>query len=201
MIVIVQRDIFVRFKLVESKKNSIKCYNIETGDIEWGLYDPWVDFKISKYTVNDDGSLNVFGNVDLNGVKMHYLPFDFHYVGGYLDISYSKLESLRGIPEYMSGSFYSNSTNLKSLEGSPKYVGGEYDCGHNKLESLEGSPKYVGDRFSCNGCPTLEDLKYSPITIGDMQYSMRADNSELIDIRGSYNWYHNWYFYSPSNAF
>ena len=100
-------------------------------------------YKIENYTVNDDGSIDVDGNVDLSWYKLTELPLRFNKVTGYFSCS---------------------SNNLTSLKGSPKWVGGYFSCSKNKLTSLEFSPDYVGGYFSCR-CEYLTDI-YCDTEIG-----------------------------------
>ena len=86
-------------------------------------------YKIENYTVNDDGSIDVNGSVDLSWCKLTELPLRFNKVTGYFDCS---------------------NNNLTTLKGCPKWIGGWFSCHDNQLTSLEFSPDYVGDYFSCS---------------------------------------------------
>jgi len=77
-------------------------------------------FGIENYTINEDGSIDVDGNVNLNDRKLTKLPLKFGKV---------------------SGDFSCNYNQLTTLEGSPKEVGGDFSCNYNQLTTLEGSPK------------------------------------------------------------
>jgi hypothetical protein len=85
-------------------------------------------YNIINYTVNDDGSIDVNGDVNLSWYKLTELPLSFNKV---------------------TGDFYCSHNVLTSLKGSPKWVGGYFDCYNNQLTSLEFSPEYVGTNFYC----------------------------------------------------
>jgi hypothetical protein len=85
-------------------------------------------YGIENYTVNDDGSIDVNGDVNLSWYKLTELPLSFNKV---------------------TGDFYCSHNVLTSLKGSPKWVGGYFDCYNNQLTSLEFSPEYVGTNFYC----------------------------------------------------
>ena len=74
---------------------------------KYGIYD---------YTINNDGSIDVNGSVDLTHNRLKKLPLKFNYIGGNFNCSYN---------------------NLTTLEGSPKQVDGYFDCENNDLTSLE----------------------------------------------------------------
>ena len=62
-------------------------------------------YNIRNYTINEDGSINVDGNVDLKYKKLTKLPLKFKNV---------------------SGGFYCHDNQLTSLEGCPESVGGDF---------------------------------------------------------------------------
>jgi hypothetical protein len=140
------------------------------------------DYRITNYTINEDGSIDVDDFVSFAFFDLTKLPLKFRKVtgyfwcshnkltslegsprsvGGYFDCVGNKLTSLEGGPESVGGDFYCKNNQLTSLEGSPKSVGGYFDCSHNQLTSLEGSPESVKGGFECShnqltsleGCP------------------------------------------------
>ena len=126
----------------------------------------WLDsYEIENYTINDDLTIDVNGNVDLTHQSLTYFPsfIKFNKVSGYFYCYNNQLISLEGCPIKVGGYFSCSYNQLTSLEGCPVTVGGGYYCGNNKLTSLEGCPITVGDNFSCSnnmltsleGCPTI----------------------------------------------
>jgi hypothetical protein len=122
-------------------------------------------FGIKNWTLNEDGSIDVDGDVNLQNKRLNKLPLKFRNVSGYFDCSYNNLISLEGCPESVSGHFFCFNNNLTSLEGSPKSVGGHFYCYYNDLTSLEGSPKSVGRNFNCS-YNKLTSLEGSPEFVG-----------------------------------
>ena len=86
-------------------------------------------YGIRNYTINDDGSIDVNGDVDLYYTQLTKLPLKFGFVSGYFDCS---------------------DNNLTTLEGGPRQVGGYFNCSENQLTTLEGGPREVGGSFNCS---------------------------------------------------
>jgi hypothetical protein len=107
-------------------------------------------YDIVNYTINEDGSIDVDGEVYLSGRGLTKLPLKFRRVTGGFFICYNKLTSLEGSPKEVGGSFDCQNNQLTSLKGCPKSVGGSFECYKNQLTSLEGSPKSVGGSFYCS---------------------------------------------------
>ena len=126
-------------------------------------------FGIKKYTINDDYSIDVDGNVELHGKGLTKIPLKFNKVSGWFYCYNNKLTTLEGCPEKVGGLFGCSFNNLTTLEGSPKEVGGDFYCHNNKLTTLEGSPKEVGGSFCCN-TNKLTTLEGGPKYVGGNFY-------------------------------
>jgi hypothetical protein len=83
-------------------------------------------FKIDNYTVNEDGTVDVDGDVELSDKGLKKLPLKFGRVTGH---------------------FSCNNNELTTLEGSPSRVGGYFICNSNELTTLKGGPSEVGGNF------------------------------------------------------
>ena len=90
-------------------------------------------YNITNYTINDDGSIDVDGDVDLWGLDLTELPLSFNKVSGYFWIGNNRLTSLKGCPRWVGSWFSCNLNLLISLEFSPDYVGGYLDFRYNPL--------------------------------------------------------------------
>jgi hypothetical protein len=134
-------------------------------------------YKIKNYTINDDGSIDVAGDVDLSYIELNdksrtidyitELPLRFNKVTGDFDCGNNNLITLKGSPLWVGGSFICSYNNLlTTLEFSPEYVGGGFYCDANGLTTLKGAPKWVGYDFNCS-CNELTSLEFSPDYIGD----------------------------------
>ena len=133
------------------------------------------------YIINDDGSIDVNGDVNLSNKDLTKIPFkfrnvsgDFHcynnqltslegspnIVGGIFGCTNNKLTSLEYSPTTVGSDFYCYRNQLTSLEYAPKMVGGDFRCNRNHLTTLEGAPKMVGGDFRCNDNP---EISYSEL--------------------------------------
>jgi len=122
-------------------------------------------YKIRNYTINNDGTVDVNGDVSLTGDGLSKLPLKFGKVTGNFDCSRNQLISLEGAPKEVYGDFYCYNNQLKTLKGSPSYIGRDFVCTGNQLTTLEGAPSHVGDLFDCSN-NKLVTLEGAPIEVG-----------------------------------
>jgi len=136
---------------LESIYNSILLENQNPNNIDLKLLKNCVN---GKYTINDDGSIDVKGSVDLSQMNLPKIPFKFRNV---------------------SGNFYCGDNKIKNLYGSPVNVGGEFSCSYSHhLTSLDGTPDNVDNDFYCYFCtklPYSELFKIVDKVKGDIYYS------------------------------
>ena len=76
-------------------------------------------YNIKNYIINEDGSIDVDGDVDLSNRELIELPLKFRNVSGYFNCSNNELTSLEGAPSSVGGNFYCSGNKLTSLEGFP----------------------------------------------------------------------------------
>jgi len=95
-------------------------------------------FYINNYTLNEDDSIDVDGNVNLSLFSLKKLPLKFNKVSGFFDCSQNNLTTLDGCPREVGSYFYCFNNKLESLGGCPDIVGGDIKCFNNKLETLKG---------------------------------------------------------------
>ena len=122
-------------------------------------------YSIENYTINDDGLVDVDGDVDLFELGLNEIPLKFNHVSGNFNCSHNNLTDLKGSPKYVSGSFFCSDNNLTSLEFCPKEVGENFYCYNNDLTTLLGSPNEVGGGFYCDR-NDLTTLEFSPESMG-----------------------------------
>ena len=134
------------------------------------------NFNIGNYTINDDGTIDIDGNISIN--VLHNLPLKFGKVTGYFSCSSNVLTSLEGSPGYVGGNFDIGFNKLTSLKGCPKYVGGDFECVKNMLTSLEGCPEYVGGDFDIR-LNNIKDLRNCPTYIGG-KFRTGSDSLSII---------------------
>jgi hypothetical protein len=116
-------------------------------------------YDITNYTVNDDGSIDVVGNVSFFNMGLTELPLIFNKVTGHFECSCNK---------------------LTSLKGSPRWIGGYFSCQYNQLTSLEFSPDYVGCYFACNGNNLTDNYCDSEIS-GDFYTTLKQEGVEYYN--------------------
>jgi hypothetical protein len=115
-------------------------------------------FGIRNYTINEDSTIDVDGDVDLYRKGLTKIPLKFGKVSGNFSCGYNQLESLSGAPLSVGGDFSCGDNQLKSLEGSPLSVGGRFYCHSNQLISLEGISGRISGAIYCNS-NQLRDVK------------------------------------------
>ena len=126
----------------------------------------WLDLMgIKNYTINEDLTVDVKGNVQLSRKGLTSIPVQFGTIAGDFKCPYNKITSLQGSPKEVKGDFYCAFNKLANLDGCPKEVKGNFFCNDNKLTSLEGSPKEVGGGFDCVG-NDLTSLQGGPNKVG-----------------------------------
>jgi Leucine-rich repeat (LRR) protein len=115
--------------------------------------------EIKDYTINDDLTIDVDGDVHLRKKNLTEIPVQFGFVKGIFDISYNQLTSLKGCPTVLR-TLWCGGNQLTSLKGCPTGLKILY-CHNNKITSLENSPDsleyldcYDNQLTSLKGCPT-----------------------------------------------
>ena len=123
------------------------------------------EYEITNYTINDDGSIDVDDDVDLEDQSLNDIPLNFRNVSGDFSIGGNLLSNLEGCPSYVGGNFDCRYNNLTTLKGGPSYMVGNFDCEHNYLVNLEGCPQHIVGNFDCKN-NKISSLEYSPNYIG-----------------------------------
>lgn len=105
---------------------------------------------VEEYTINEDGSIDVIGDVNLSNKNISRIPYKFNKVGGNFYCGRNKLTSLYGCPEEVTRNFVCSHNKLKSLEYGPIEVGGEYNCRYNEIVTLKGLAAEIGGELNCS---------------------------------------------------
>jgi len=132
--------------------------------------------RVENYTINEDGTVDVDGDVYLSGKNLQKIPLNFGRVTGDFECDENKLTSLEGCPNWVGGYFSCCNNYLKTLEGGPKWVSRYFSCRHNELTTLEGGPVTVLGNYYCNN-NQLVNFKGFPEDF---------DNNNEIDIENNY---------------
>jgi len=144
-------------------------------------------YGIRNYTINDDYTIDVIGNVDLYDKRLTELPLKFRKVIGIFDCSKNQLVSLKGSPEIVLGMFRCDNNNLVDLQDGPKEVINTYDCSNNNLLSLEGAPLQVHGDFNCsnNKLESLQGLEHLDLTNIRNDNSFICSHNKLTTLQGA----------------
>ena len=110
-------------------------------------------YNIRNYTINEDGSIDVDGDVNLYSRGLTELPLKFNKVTSDFNCSDNKLKSLKGSPKIVFGTFRCTGCGLTSLEYSPEYIGVDFLCGYNNIKDLYGISDNIGYYFHCHHNP------------------------------------------------
>jgi hypothetical protein len=118
----------------------------------------WLDeMKVTSYTINNDLTVDVDGDVKLNSKPLSQLPVQFGFVNGNFEVWNCKLQSLKGSPIKVTGKFNCGNNLLQSLEYCPREVGSVFLFHENNITTLEYAPDSVGIFKHCIN--SLKDLK------------------------------------------
>lgn len=142
----------------------------------------WCRNRKLKCSINEDGSVDIVGNVNIQKTKDGEFPFRFRRVTGNFIFHQPKpvLKTLKGGPTFVSGDYDCSGNKLASLQGAPTEVGGSFICSYNNLTSLEGAPIAVGGSYDCTG-NNLVTLKGCP---KEVHGSFVCTNNNLTILEG-----------------
>ncbi len=155
-------------------------------------------YNIKNYTINDDGTVDVEGNVIFNRNRITKLPLKFGHVSGNFLCAECDLRTLEGAPTYVGGNFslYYNA-GLRSLKYSPLYVGGEFDCTCCGLKDLVGieNTTIIGDfNFTMNDIYTFDNLPksydrlyMSQTPVISLGFGTFVNNDNFMDLWDAYD--------------
>ena len=133
----------------------------------------WLDkHDVKNYTINNDLTVDVDGDVNLRSKNLLEIPVQFNKVNGYFYCSYNELTSLKGCPK-VTKDFFCAGNKLTSLKYCPEIVNGYFDCARNELTSLKYCPTKVKGYFACN-FNKITSLYYAPKEINEF-FSCRGN--------------------------
>ncbi len=116
----------------------------------WKIFNNARKLGIKNFSINEDGSIDVNGDVNLNGKNLKEIPIKFNKVNGDFVISNNyHLRSLVNCPIEVTGVFDCSHCLMESIHDCPTKSVGHFNCRLNKLKSLVGSPKSNG-YFICS---------------------------------------------------
>lgn len=83
-------------------------------------------YNITKYIINNDGTIDVNQNISISHRGLTQLPFRINKMVGYLDCSNNELTTLEGCPYDIYGAFHCNNNQITSLAFCPTIVCGGF---------------------------------------------------------------------------
>ena len=131
------------------------------------LYENFDDIKricerydINNYIINQDETVDVDNDVDLDSRQLYKLPLKFGKVSGYFVCDNNLLSSLDGSPREIGSTGFGCGNNvIKTLVGGPLIVKGIYYCHDNELTDVVGFPEhYTDNNVYATGNPVSEIL-------------------------------------------
>jgi hypothetical protein len=147
-------------------------------------------YGIENYTVNNDNTVDVDGNVYFRDDNIKLLPVNFNIVNGYFKCYNCNLTSLKGAPKSVGNTFNCDKNKLTSLQYSPEVLeSGDYDCNSNIIKSLKYITSPIPGDLNVE-YNKLTSLEFCPIVQGTVYCS----NNEI-------NTFINFYFYKDDIIF
>lgn len=95
-------------------------------------------YGIENYTINNDGSIDIGGHVNLRSRDLEELPLKFNVINGDLIVSFNRLTSLKNFPRKVYGKIYCSHNYIENLINSPCEISSIFDLYNNPLKSLKG---------------------------------------------------------------
>ena len=143
-------------------------------------------YDIEDYSIDNNGLVNVNGNVILSLEEETEIPISFGKVTGNFNCSDGKLKTLKNSPLHVGGDFDCTFNNISSLVGGPEYVGGSFDASGNSLKNIKYLPKAIkGDLWlEFNGIKSLQldfDINIQNVYIDRDNLPLKLRN-EKVDI-------------------
>lgn len=96
------------------------------------------EFNITKYYINEDYSINVHQNVDLDRFIGDELPIKFNKVKGYFSCSKSNIKSFKNFPNFIEENIYFQGNIIENFHEFPKIIKGRIVLWGSTIKSLEG---------------------------------------------------------------
>jgi len=118
----------------------------------------WLDWlKIKNYTIQDDLSVDIDGDLMIASRSLKYLGVQFGHVSGHCSIARNSLASLKGSPKKVEGVFTCSNNKLKSLEFCPNEVNKSFFCKNNLIANFDHLPIHVGGGIGVDNLPLFNN--------------------------------------------
>ena len=148
------------------------------------------DLKVDDYDIEEDGSVNIFWDIDITFDKINrrefdetVLPIKFNHVVGEFNfrgyVQRPTLTSLEGAPKSCR-SFSILYAKITNLQGSPIIVEEDFECSYTLITSLEGCPRHIPQRLDVY-YNKLTDFRGGPEEVGQ---DLIATSNPLTSLEG-----------------
>lgn len=98
----------------------------------------WLDkHEIKNYTINDDLTVDVNGDVFLFGCQLRIIPFKFGVINGFFDCSNNHIRDSNFFPIWVGDYFDCSDNKLIELNSRLTFVGKWFDCRWNNIKSID----------------------------------------------------------------
>jgi hypothetical protein len=102
------------------------------------LLDNYTEKRIDIFTINDDFSIDAFGDIFIRDFAGNLPEFiQFRNIYGSFSCTNSDLTTLRGGPVRVTGDYFCNYNKMKTLDFAPMFVGGDFSIEYNELKMIE----------------------------------------------------------------
>lgn len=124
----------------------------------------WLEkLSIFNYTIHDDLTVDVNGDVSLFSKNLTYIPVQFGIVSGFFDCSENQLTSLLGSPTEIGKSFFCSKNRLTSLEYLPAIVEKDIIASNNQIRSLKKTYLIRSETLCVQLNPLLSPISFNTI--------------------------------------
>ncbi len=135
----------------------------------------WLDrMRIHNYTIRDDLTVDVDGNVDISAGWLYHIPVQFGVIFGDFNCAHNYLTNLKGSPRRCE-TFRCGHNEITGFEGAPEECK-NFCCDNNRLTSLKGIPNGARGFFCRNN--QLTSLFGIPSTCTELD----CDNNQLTSL-------------------
>lgn len=119
-------------------------------------------FGIVNFYIDDNGHVNVDGDVQFSGFLFEKLPIKFNVINGNFNMSGNSFKTLENCPNEITGTANFSYNKLEDLNYCTPIIKGSLIVNGNRLKTLKGAPDTIGQVFSCEVNNTLKSLQYAP---------------------------------------
>lgn len=116
-----------------------------------------------SWKINEDFSIDVWGDVNIAGHALNEIPVKFNVVTGNFDCAFNNLKSLFNSPREVGGDFSCESNHIVDLKFAPIHIGKNFLMGHNLVNTFNYFPEFVGGNssFMDNPINNIDTLPFS----------------------------------------